>query len=392
MKILIHSNAPWTSSGYGMQTAMLAPRLRAAGHDVAISAFHGLQSGVLDWNGFRILPNGFEAYGRDVLIPHAEHWFGNEPGLILTLIDAWVLPAEKMQGHNCACWTPVDGYPAAPRVVNNLKISGARPIAMSRHGVTALTEAGLDPLYAPHAIDMELFKPHNQEEAKRGFGWQDKFVVGMVAANIGNSPPRKGWSAAFQAFARFAERHPDAHLMCHTEPYGIANGVNLPNLAKACGIDPNSISFAEPYRYRNGFPIEYMPMLYSAFDVLLNPALGEGFGIPLLEAQACGCPVIATEWSAMTELAPTGWLVEGDLVWIDQESFWRQPHVLNIVEALEGAYARIPERREAARAFAVQYDADLVFETYWKPILAELEPPSLLDPADVIDTSEMVAA
>ena len=41
MKILLHSNAPWSASGYGQQAAMFAPRL-ADSHEVGISAFQGL--------------------------------------------------------------------------------------------------------------------------------------------------------------------------------------------------------------------------------------------------------------------------------------------------------------------------------------------------------------
>jgi glycosyltransferase involved in cell wall biosynthesis len=394
MKILWHSNAGWAGSGYGQQTAQVVPRLQAAGHEVAVSAFHGLQSGVLEWHGVRHYPQGFQPYGYDTLIPHSEHWFAGEPGLIITLIDVWVLPTEKMKGRPCACWTPVDGNPPAPRVVKALKDSGARPIAMSRYGEQALQNAGLDPLYVPHAIDTSLFAPMDRDEIRKGFGWQDKFVVGMVAANIGCSLPRKGWSAAFQAFAEFAKKHDDAILMCHTDLHGAANGVNLPNLAKACGIDMNQIEFAEPYPYRNGYPIEYMPHLYNGFDVLLNPSLGEGFGIPLIEAQACGTPVIATDWTAMTELAQIGWLVDGEKIWNDQETWWKLPHVSSIVQALEDSYDQAPRMRNAAREFALQYDADTVFSRYWEPALAELEKslPELVDPADVIDTSELVTA
>ena len=42
MKILIHSNAPWVPSGYGSQVMLMLPRLRALGHEVAVSSFYGL--------------------------------------------------------------------------------------------------------------------------------------------------------------------------------------------------------------------------------------------------------------------------------------------------------------------------------------------------------------
>ena len=43
--------------------------------------------------------------------------------------------------------------------------------------------------------------------------------------------------------------------------------------------------------------------LYSSASVLLHPSLCEGFGIPVAEAMACGCPVITSNLSAMPEVA-----------------------------------------------------------------------------------------
>ncbi len=48
---------------------------------------------------------------------------------------------------------------------------------------------------------------------------------------------------------------------------------------------------------------------YNAMDVLTNVALGQGFGIPILEAQACGTPVIVGDWTSMSELCFAGWKV-----------------------------------------------------------------------------------
>jgi glycosyltransferase involved in cell wall biosynthesis len=49
-------------------------------------------------------------------------------------------------------------------------------------------------------------------------------------------------------------------------------------------------------------PIELMPSLYREAFVLIFPSFYEGFGIPLLEAMACGCPVIASQTSSMPEV------------------------------------------------------------------------------------------
>jgi len=49
-------------------------------------------------------------------------------------------------------------------------------------------------------------------------------------------------------------------------------------------------------------PLELMPSLYREAFALVFPSLYEGFGIPLLEAMACGCPVITSNTSSMPEV------------------------------------------------------------------------------------------
>jgi glycosyltransferase involved in cell wall biosynthesis len=46
-------------------------------------------------------------------------------------------------------------------------------------------------------------------------------------------------------------------------------------------------------------------------DVMLATSYGEGFGIPTIEALACGTPVIVSEFAASTELLGDVWLVDG---------------------------------------------------------------------------------
>jgi glycosyltransferase involved in cell wall biosynthesis len=403
VKLIVHTNAPWAPTGYGQQCAQLIPQLADAGHQVAVSAFYGAQGATLAWQDGRgrsypVYGCHLHAYGDDIILGHATHHFGGDvrDGWILMLIDVWVYNAAQFTRTNTACWVPVDHDPVPPRVIEFFQVSGAVPIAMSRFGEDRLRAAGLDPLYVPHGIDTQVFQPHDQQEARVLCGLpQDRFIVGMVAANKGNSPSRKGFSQALEAFARLRARHEDAIMYIHTELTGVVNGVNLPALMGALGLPADSVAFCDQYRYATGgYPPEYMANAYSAMDVLLNPALGEGFGIPVVEAQACGTPVIVTDWTAMSELCGSGWRVGGDRYFTDQGAFWKLPSVDGIELALGEAYEargtdRAVQMGAAARTFALQYDSTRVFENHWQPVLAELESKmgALAEPADLIEVA-----
>src|SRR5690606_3301616 len=144
----------------------------------------------------------------------------------------------------------------------------------------------------------------------------DDFLVGMVAANKGATPPRKAFPQVFQAFARLRRTHKNAYLYLHCEMSTAHSGINLRALAHACGIPGDAIKHTPSRQFVLGVEPEQVALLHSAFDVLANPSYGEGFGIPIIEAQACGTPVIVTDFSAMRELCGSGWLVGGD-PWYD---------------------------------------------------------------------------
>lgn len=95
----------------------------------------------------------------------------------------------------------------------------------------------------------------------------------------------------------------------------------------------------------------------------------------------CGVPAIVTDFSAMPELvdAGAGWKVPYSDKCLYQDSYQVTPSVPGIVEALEMAYeakqsGKLAEMGIQARnGMVATYDADLVAEQYWKPVLAEIE-------------------
>lgn len=380
MKIAWASNAPWAPTGYGQQTAQMLPRLQAAGHDVAAIANYGLYGSVLEWEGVKVYPAGSD-WSNDTIPAHAFHHFNGDPGLLIALYDAWTLRNPVYAEMNMAVWVPIDHVPAPPMVAAHFQDHGSTPIAMSRFGEKQLRAYGLNPLYAPHGIDTKVFTPTPTAEAKKILGLPaDKFLVGMVSTNNSSPIIRKAYPEAFAAFAMFNHAHEDTLLYVHAHNRARLNGADLTSLANGRGIQPESMLFVDEYRYLSGgISQRELALLYSAFDVLLFPSMGEGFGIPAIEAQACGTPVIVTDFSAQTELvAPgAGFLVGSQPFWdTAQNADFCIPFIEEIHQALEFAYQNREMLEEAgpkARAFAELYDADRVFSEYWVPVLASLE-------------------
>ena len=114
---------------------------------------------------------------------------------------------------------------------------------------------------------------------------------------------------------------------------------------------------------------------YQALDVLMMGTYGEGFGIPIAQAHACGIPVIGTGCTAITEkITPgTGWLVKGQRWWNwHHQAWWVIPSEAGLTAALAKAYRRQHARPEIIREHALAWDADHVTKAHWVPVLEEL--------------------
>lgn len=384
MRILLHSNAPWVKTGYGQQTGLFAPRFRDLGHEVAISAFYGLSGTETEWQGIPVYPAGARpnGYGID-MVPYFYQKFNAD--IVIILADAWVghSKVDELAKLNVANWLPVDAAPLSRRDFNYLIASGAYPIAMSGFGRQMLTDANLRPYYGPHGIDLTVFRPRTDDADRNELRaeleiTEDTFVVGMNAAN--RDLWRKGFFEQFTAFARFHAQHPDSRLYVHTMVEH-PNGLDIISLARSCGIeDALLVPEQGPMVAGEIGSAALVRNFYHLIDLYSGCSLAEGFGIPIIEAQACGVPVVVTDASAMTELCDSGgWLIGSEPMWVEgHQSRWAKPRIGHIVHAYRDAYldwreTRMVERSVSALVHASQYDVDKVLVDYWKPILEDLE-------------------
>lgn len=335
------------------------------GHKVTVSSYWGIQGGPTTWNGIDILPGFGANYCSASLRQHCQL---TEPDLVITLGDVWVTDPGIMRQLPIAHWLPSDCRPmsVADRAV--VESSGARLIAMSRFGYQRFRDAGFSPFYVPHGIDTSVFRPMDRDKIREKHGLTGKFVVGINGAN--NDAIRKGHPEQMLAFARFHSAHPDAVLAMHTGVHQ-EGGQDLEAVAENLGIlDVTKI--VNQYHYTAGYiqPPEIAEW-YNMIDVLSECSYGEGFGLPVIEAQACGTPVITTRASATEETNPFGGQVDGEPFWNGvHRAWWIRPSVREMIRALEQAYEQKDEiPRDKLREFACEYDINTVAEKHMKPAI-----------------------
>jgi glycosyltransferase involved in cell wall biosynthesis len=382
--VTLYSNSPDQPTGYGQQARYLVDRLKRHGFDVAALSNYGLEGIKREletpYGKIPHFARGFDMYSNDSApIDHKTFSASkpNQPNAMITLYDVWVLTNPAFNDIDIFSWVPLDHITLPPRVEEFLKKKKVTPVAMAPHGVRQMEAKGIECKYAPHGVDTKVLKPTfeiNGQSVEEHMGTKDRFVVGCVAANKSSGlVHRKAFSENLLAFSIFQKKHPDAMLYLHTDPVSKGIGWNLVSLLQSLGVDKNDVAFPNPFSYRYGIPQETLAGYYTGMDVLLATSYGEGFGVPSVEAQACGTRVIGSSWAATPDLlSEDSFLVEGQPSWDSgQDAWWQIPNVPSIVAALEKAYKLGKGRSQVAIDFASDFDVDKVWTKYWLPILRE---------------------
>ena len=201
----------------------------------------------------------------------------------------------------------------------------------------------------PLGVDAGFHRP--SAEAIAEFRIANELTRPFILA-VGTREPRKNLPELVRAFAQVKDEIP--HELIH---------------AGGSGWKPEELDLAiaeanlgDRIRFVDYVPHAELPLWYSAADCFVMPSLYEGFGLPLLEAMACGVPSIASNRSSLPE-------VGGDaVVFCDPDAEAIATALVTVLHDGELRHQMHMAGPERARQFTWQQTAELTAASYRKAL------------------------
>lgn len=284
---------------------------------------------------------------------------------ILTLHDPWPLTGHCAHPIDCPRWRVGCGEcPDLVRYVPIRRDASARDFRIKRAALEAsrlhyatpsrwlmrmVEESGVLAADAqarviPNGVDVAVFSPGDRPAARERLGLPLDRDILVFAANRAATNPYKDYRTLVQALPAIAAR-------CDTSPLLVVVGEGrLPDAA--LGLEAVSVPFvADP---------ALMADYYRAADIYVHPALADTFPLAVIEAMACGTPVVATGVGGIPEIVAEG--ATGLLT--------TPGDVEGLATAVSGLLADDAKRAEFARAGVLRVDEHFTLEAQASAYLA----------------------
>ena len=351
MKLLWFGDA--ADTGFGTVTRNIGLRLLAQGVDVRFISQNVTADpiphpmGERTWDVSRIasaIPTVFARGFGDGWKPEACVILGDYAAARSTVLTHKQLTqafASVPTYHYC----PVEGVDLPPRWVDLWHV--VQPIAMSEFGATEIEKVtGYRPSMIYHGVSTDDFYPvamnrpgywgverqviRTKEQAKAALKYPAERVMVL---RTDRHMPRKRYNSMLRAMVGVFEACDNVDFVIHCRPDD--QGGNLRDtISKLPERFRSRVLLTEAHDTFNGLNLESLNVLYNAADIY-GSVSAEGFGLTIAEAMACGVPVVAMDYSAVTEvvgdagvLVPYKHLIDNeyDHYWaaVDEDAFARE--------------------------------------------------------------------
>ena len=155
--------------------------------------------------------------------------------------------------------------------------------------LTNISEDIIEVIYPGVPEGFGIILPEESVTIREKYGLEKPFIL-----FIGSFHPRKGLRNLLEAFERCA------HLLLHELVILVSTQWEDQDIEQ--NLDSSKVS--KRIRLLKGIvPRSELPKFLNQADLFVFPSLYEGFGLPVLEALACGCPTITTDISSLPEVA-----------------------------------------------------------------------------------------
>jgi glycosyltransferase involved in cell wall biosynthesis len=144
-----------------------------------------------------------------------------------------------------------------------------------------------------HEAAAQRFQPLTNrallDDVRRRYRLPQRFVL-----YVGTIEPRKNLTRLLQAFAAARKQGMPHDLVC-AGPYGWSSR-NLTDVIDRLGL-------RHVVHFTGYVPVKDLPAIYNLGEIFAFPSVYEGFGLPVVEAMACGTPVVTANTSSLGEIA-----------------------------------------------------------------------------------------
>ena len=382
MRILLIGEAPWMQTGYGQPVKQIAEMWRGMGHSTVALAIGTKGPAAFDYGDLPVVMGDDEWWCQDILLDVCNMIRAD---LVVSLLDPWAIPEpgynrEINGGRPWLAWLPVDQEPAQRGLSEILNYcDGILPFSKFGAGVLRGQMPERYIQYTPLPVDLESFTiadPAGRRKAREAFGIRSgNFVAGLAGANT--LCDRKALAQQVEGFCQWAqgfEPEDKPYLLVKSAPYE-QGGATLHELVREMDC-LQQVMYLSKFARRYGFIAKAtLAHYYQAIDVLLHASAAEGFGLQILEAQACGTDVIYAVNSSQPEVVNGCGFAVRDSVreWSNYGGWWHRPSGEGVYQALrEWQSNRDKFTPEQLRANAERYSTAEVAKV-WQEIFEKVE-------------------